>query len=336
MPNSSRPPTQPASAPPATALGAGLAYLSRCLRGRRSFAVVTAIEAASVSRMLDAFMADQDFASGVHRVRVAEPTDDVGDFLRRVLTQLGFESVQAGPEDLQRFLVVFLRHEVAQGRRTAICLERTEKFGPRVLASLQTLAATWLGGVPALTLVLTGGPTLHRVLDSLGMTAAAPLTRERFDLDRGVDRVARIYSAAPVTKRQTPAADATLVVVKEGEIIKRHRVSPGRRVLIGRGPHNDLCLPGNFVSRHHAVVMIGEHSAKVIDLRSTNGTRVNDRDVRQHVLVNNDIVGIGKYDLRFEWTGGISAATSRVTEFTGAETTVLSERDRDSRPVPRR
>jgi len=84
-------------------------------------------------------------------------------------------------------------------------------------------------------------------------------------------------------------------------------VDPPRRieigsapVTIGRASSNTLPLPGDHrISRHHCVVTIEGRSARVRDLDSRNGTRVNDQQVKQAELHDGDVVGVGKARLAY-------------------------------------
>lgn len=62
---------------------------------------------------------------------------------------------------------------------------------------------------------------------------------------------------------------------------------------IGRAPSNDLVLDVGDVSRHHARLERAEGELRVVDLGSTNGTRVNGEPVRASVLRPGDEVSFG-------------------------------------------
>ncbi|HCU53531.1 MAG TPA: hypothetical protein DIC36_04360 [Gammaproteobacteria bacterium] len=65
---------------------------------------------------------------------------------------------------------------------------------------------------------------------------------------------------------------------------------------IGRAPDNDLCLPDQVVSKHHARVGVtAEGSIVVEDLGSSNGTYVNGERITRHTLGDGDTVLIPPY-----------------------------------------
>jgi len=63
----------------------------------------------------------------------------------------------------------------------------------------------------------------------------------------------------------------------------RHIIK-GREATIGREPTNDICIRDPLVSKHHARIIISNHSVTVFDLGSANKTRVNGLVVTQATL----------------------------------------------------
>jgi pSer/pThr/pTyr-binding forkhead associated (FHA) protein len=75
-------------------------------------------------------------------------------------------------------------------------------------------------------------------------------------------------------------------------------------VTIGRLPDNMLVIDNPAVSGRHArVVREGNHFV-VEDLKSTNGTFVNDKPIARHTLLDGDEVLIGKHTVVFTLAGG--------------------------------
>ncbi len=73
----------------------------------------------------------------------------------------------------------------------------------------------------------------------------------------------------------------------------------GRRTSIGRTPDNDVQIDTRFVSRHHAMILIGPHQTLIEDLNSTNGVLVNGRRVTRQSLKDGDALVLGKTQFRF-------------------------------------
>ena len=81
----------------------------------------------------------------------------------------------------------------------------------------------------------------------------------------------------------------------------------GRRVeigetplVVGRMPECDVALSDPNVSRRHAEVRRQGTGFVVVDLGSTNGTRVNGAQVKERLLNNADEITVGATKLRFE------------------------------------
>ena len=66
---------------------------------------------------------------------------------------------------------------------------------------------------------------------------------------------------------------------------------------IGRTEENDICIPSKLISRHHARLLIGPNAVIVEDTGSTNGCFVNERQIKQQLMRDGDVLSIG--DLRF-------------------------------------
>ena len=293
--------------PRVATLTAASAYLNRCLRGQRPFAVLTGSVQAALGALLDHLVGECQLREDLHLVRIAAPDDSIQDFLTRALTQLGFEFQAVELDDLHNLLVVFLRHEGARGRRTVFLIEHTERCGPRVLEFLQVLSRVRVAATPAATFVLAGTPALSRILDSRGMAGLKQFTRERFDLDAAVVRIAEpalsvvrsLPAGLPAAEPSASTLRRSLVVMLDGVVLERRTLASGR-LLIGRSAHNDLCLQSRFVSRHHAVLIVTDTETHIVDLRSTNSVRVNGQAVQNQALAAGDLLSIGNYQLRFD------------------------------------
>jgi pSer/pThr/pTyr-binding forkhead associated (FHA) protein len=69
---------------------------------------------------------------------------------------------------------------------------------------------------------------------------------------------------------------------------------------IGRLPECDVVLADKNVSRRHAEVRRQDGNIIVVDLGSTNGTRVNGAGVKERALADGDVITVGASKLRFE------------------------------------
>ena len=68
---------------------------------------------------------------------------------------------------------------------------------------------------------------------------------------------------------------------------------------IGRGLDNDLVLESTDISRHHARIEYNGSGYHLIDLGSTNGTRINGQPVQHVLLSDGDLLDFGSLHLQF-------------------------------------
>jgi hypothetical protein len=91
---------------------------------------------------------------------------------------------------------------------------------------------------------------------------------------------------------------AKLILSMDGAVIKEYPVNK-ERMTIGRKPHNDIAIDNLAVSGEHAAIVTILHDSFLEDLDSTNGLEVNGKATKKHFLQNNDVIGIGKYKLKY-------------------------------------
>lgn len=74
------------------------------------------------------------------------------------------------------------------------------------------------------------------------------------------------------------------------------------QVTIGRNGDNDIVLDDPLVSGRHALVVVGDggRASLLQDLNSTNGTRVNGKDVGNTPLKHGDAIQIGRCVFRVQ------------------------------------
>ncbi len=85
-------------------------------------------------------------------------------------------------------------------------------------------------------------------------------------------------------------------------------------VTIGRLPDNMIVIDNPAVSGRHARVFREGNHYVVEDLKSTNGTFVNEKPIARHTLLDGDVVLVGKHSLVFSLAGGEQAPMAQATE----------------------
>ena len=86
--------------------------------------------------------------------------------------------------------------------------------------------------------------------------------------------------------------DPTLIV-RSGVDAGASLVLDGGRVTIGRGAGCDLIVRDTTVSREHAALVLRGDTWWILDLGSTNGTRINGLRAAEHPVVSGDRVELG-------------------------------------------
>lgn len=69
----------------------------------------------------------------------------------------------------------------------------------------------------------------------------------------------------------------------------------------GRNPQNDISIEDSAISAFHCEFVLDGQTYKVIDKNSTNGTRVNNIDIKEKKLRHNDIIQLGKIELIYDF-----------------------------------
>ena len=71
------------------------------------------------------------------------------------------------------------------------------------------------------------------------------------------------------------------------------------RITIGRRPANDIHIDNLAVSGEHAAIIKMGNDFYLEDLDSTNGTLINTKATKKHLLQQGDLVELGKYQLKY-------------------------------------
>ena len=69
-------------------------------------------------------------------------------------------------------------------------------------------------------------------------------------------------------------------------------------ITIGRHVKNDIQIDNLSVSKQHARIVKHQGNYFIEDMKSTNGTYINEKMITKEKLTNNDIITIGKHTLQ--------------------------------------
>jgi pSer/pThr/pTyr-binding forkhead associated (FHA) protein len=69
-------------------------------------------------------------------------------------------------------------------------------------------------------------------------------------------------------------------------------------ITVGRNVKNDIQIDNLSVSKQHARIVKHQGTYFVEDMKSTNGTYLNEKKITKEKLSNNDVITIGKHTLQ--------------------------------------
>ena len=76
------------------------------------------------------------------------------------------------------------------------------------------------------------------------------------------------------------------------------RLMPGAIKTVGRAPRADFIVDAALVSRLHCRLTAADGHVEVVDLRSTNGTFINDKRIDKASLSAGDRLRVGRIELQ--------------------------------------
>jgi pSer/pThr/pTyr-binding forkhead associated (FHA) protein len=107
---------------------------------------------------------------------------------------------------------------------------------------------------------------------------------------------------------------AKLILTLDGALLGEHDIDKDA-LTIGRRPSNDVQIDNLAVSGNHAVVRALGDDYFLEDLNSTNGTYIDGKPIKKHLLQHGDLIEVGKYQLRFVDESAIAAGNAADEDF---------------------
>jgi hypothetical protein len=108
------------------------------------------------------------------------------------------------------------------------------------------------------------------------------------------------YLEKTVTLREKPV----LAVTRGSGLGKVFALARETTTSVGRARANDIVLEDVAVSSQHCRIRLEQGRFVLHDLKSTNGTLVNDQKVSRHTLSEGDVIRIGETSLQFRFESG--------------------------------
>lgn len=97
-------------------------------------------------------------------------------------------------------------------------------------------------------------------------------------------------------------------------IIGRYPFAEKTSLTIGRRKDNDIVIDNLAVSGHHAKIDMVNEAFVLLDLKSKNGSFVNEQLVDSHWLKHGDVISIGKHQLLFSADNAADLSANGSTE----------------------
>lgn len=109
------------------------------------------------------------------------------------------------------------------------------------------------------------------------------------------------FHQAPAVMAPAPAMDAWLIAERGGGLAPGERFDLIGGLSIGRSAEADVRIDDRYASGVHARIFRRDGHTYVEDMKSTNGTLLNDAELRGEAeLIDGDVVRIGDTEFRYE------------------------------------
>lgn len=99
-----------------------------------------------------------------------------------------------------------------------------------------------------------------------------------------------------------PLPAPVLIIKEKDKPERRFEIKPNEDVRIGRAEDNSIKIEDGTISRNHCIITSVEMGYKIVDLETTNGTKVNGKLVNQAILNDGDIISLGHTEITFVWS----------------------------------
>jgi type II secretory pathway predicted ATPase ExeA len=352
----------------------GLKELRAAFAGSRPVAIIIGKQEFRPGFLIDRFLAE--VADGAGTVRISKPGSDDDATIRGIARAAGFDLQEESLAGLQDKFRSYLAYQQHNNRRTVICFEDVQHDSRQALEIALRLARLEASEKFGLMLLLSGPPSLNKLLGEPPFDALCALAEQRialgpFTLAETREHILREVEAvgfsdlgqvfehdaitciheicagvpdrietlcckcielvagkgnSPITAdvaneaanllwqepmahslpapaealRTSPEQAPTdrLIARMHGVVLKEQALNNGH-VLIGRSPLCDIHVDHSLVSRHHALVVKAANGLNLIDLGSTNGTFIGDRQVQAHTLKTGDVITIGDCQIAY-------------------------------------
>jgi len=243
---------------------------------------------AETSQLINSFLSA--ISSDTTMVRIDASCSSTLEGMREVVQATGFDPDGKSLIDLDILFMKFLSLQRVQNYRTIFVIEETPENELWVRDKVSDLVQLEAAGKFGLMVLLSQrSSAVETPVEQTLVEESTPSPESEPDADLPEWNLS-MDSDATIPLKKIPRRNGKRL---------RELTLEQPRLMIGRARDNDLCIRGDKVSRHHAILVRHGAAAVVMDLNSTNGTYVNSCRVKDQVVVHDDIIAIGDHHMRF-------------------------------------
>jgi len=173
-------------------------------------------------------------------------------------------------------------------------------LGPSGRVTLASLKRFFQGSGREAFIEFVQNPVLAgSALNSECFSFAEPSDEDCNDKHHRINKTQIVNLDDQLSKRSGPGTSLPYAIYP---LIKRtNSESPAHTFSIGRTKDNDIIMKDMAISKTHAVIRLSKGSFSIEDCGSTNGTRLNGRNIKHKpvLLRDKDVIALGKYEFTF-------------------------------------
>ena len=262
-------------------------FLNNVMADERGIGLVHGPETSGKSELIEQFV--QELQGNVTLAVVDGDRLKTQQLLTGIIEQFGYSVELNSVDEMLNMLRVIIVQQTRSHRAPLLIVQNINKMYPSTLCVLCKLASQMVHNRFALRIILVGDRYFRRIIDSPSMSPIA-------------DRLVGDFALKPLPEPEVPK----LIVTLHGDTLQEVKLV-NSRALIGRSDLVDIVCHGEFISRHHALLIRDKDAVFIIDLKSRNGTFVNSRRISSKVLRDSDIIMIGDHRIKLVYPGAQSA-----------------------------
>ncbi len=158
-----------------------LERLGLAFRARLPLATLIGEGQSATDFVIGRFLAEQQ-ATEVAIARITRACADAASGMREIIRAIGFQPKEMTLPDLEKIFTMFLSYQRTHNQRTIVCIDEAQNCGSWMLDKIRRLVELETAGRYGLMVILSGQPSLNRLLGEPPLHAIRGQTRERIYL----------------------------------------------------------------------------------------------------------------------------------------------------------